>query len=92
MAVDITKIQLSDAERRLLADVAEKAGKPWAEVLNDALHQYDRQGVPTVEDGHGAESLFDRLTRHGLLGCLEGGPADLSTNPAHMEGFGESDQ
>lgn len=24
-----------------------------------------------------------------LVGCLEGGPPDLSTNPKYMEGFGE---
>jgi hypothetical protein len=24
-----------------------------------------------------------------LVGCCEGGPADLSSNPAHLAGFGE---
>jgi hypothetical protein len=36
------------------------------------------------------ETLFDRLTRKNLIGTIEGGPRDLSTNPKHMEGFGES--
>lgn len=93
MTVDITNIQLSEAERRLLADLAEKAGKPWGEVLNEALQHYSRQTPASAEiRRNGAETLFDRLTQHGLLGCLDGGPEDLSTNPAHMEGFGERDQ
>ncbi len=37
------------------------------------------------------ETAFDVLDRAGLIGCVEGrdgSPTDLSTNPAHMEGFG----
>jgi hypothetical protein len=92
MAIDITHIQLTDAERRMLAEAAERTGKPWGEVLNEALRQYVGSAAPSRPNGNGHESLFDRMTRHGLLGCLEGGPADLSTHPAHMEGFGDSDQ
>ncbi len=33
-------------------------------------------------------TAFDILSRSGLIGCLKGGPADLATNPAHLEGFG----
>ncbi len=37
------------------------------------------------------ETVFDRLERAGLVGCIKGmagSPNDLSTNPKHMEGFG----
>lgn len=37
------------------------------------------------------ETVFDRLERAGLIGYLKGvagTPTDLSTNPKHMEGFG----
>jgi len=37
------------------------------------------------------ETVFDVMVRSGLIGCLKGmphTPADLSTNPRHMEGFG----
>lgn len=40
---------------------------------------------------HPEETAFDRLERAGLIGCLvgtPGAPTDLSTNPKHMEGFG----
>lgn len=36
-------------------------------------------------------TLFDVLTERGVLGCYDG-PTDLSTNPKHMEGFGEPRQ
>jgi hypothetical protein len=36
-------------------------------------------------------TLFDVLTERGILGCYDG-PTDLSTNPKHMEGFGEPRQ
>lgn len=34
-------------------------------------------------------SLYDALVADGSIGCYDG-PADLSTNPKHMEGFGQS--
>ena len=34
-------------------------------------------------------TLSDRLKQSGVLGVLSGGPADLSTNPDHMEDFGK---
>jgi hypothetical protein len=46
---------------------------------------YTKQATPAEE------TVFDRLERAGLIGCLSGmpgTPTDLSTNPEHMEGFG----
>ncbi|MCA9241522.1 MAG: hypothetical protein KDA37_15035 [Planctomycetales bacterium] len=36
----------------------------------------------------GADSVYDAMARRGLVGRLTSAPADLSTNPIHMEGFG----
>jgi hypothetical protein len=36
-----------------------------------------------------ARSLFDALNDRGLVGFMHDGPSDLSTNPVHMEGFGQ---
>ena len=35
-------------------------------------------------------TLFDVFNEAGLIGCVKNAPADLSTNPKHMEGFGGS--
>ena len=47
--------------------------------------------APAKQAPPAEETVFDRLDRAGLIGCLKGTPGtptDLSTNPKHMEGFG----
>jgi predicted DNA-binding antitoxin AbrB/MazE fold protein len=39
---------------------------------------------------HAGSTLFEVLDEVGLVGCVKGAPADLSSNPKHMEGFGKS--
>lgn len=39
---------------------------------------------PSITDGRTLAELAP-----DLAGCLDGGPPDLSTNPAYMDGFGE---
>lgn len=96
MALDITQIQLTDSERLMLAEASERAGKPWEEVLYEALRQYGN-GIPRERDGserNGDEedTVYAAMKRLNLLGCLTECPADLSTNPDYMEGFGEDDR
>lgn len=43
-----------------------------------------------VEDSSQGPTLYEILDEAGLIGCLEDGPPDLSTNPKYMEGFGKS--
>jgi hypothetical protein len=90
MEIDINQIEFSEADRRLLAEIAEATGKPWNEVLTAALTGFRQHAaLQTAPNGRPTESVYDRLEASGLLGCLPGGPTDLSTNPAYMEGFGE---
>ncbi len=35
-------------------------------------------------------TLFEVLDEVGLIGCVKDAPADLSSNPRHLEGFGKS--
>lgn len=87
MAIDPNAIELTDAQKRALAELSELTGKPWSEVFSEALSGYQ----PKVEaNGTSGESFSAAAARLGFLGCVEG-PADLSTNPAYMEGFGESE-
>jgi hypothetical protein len=35
-------------------------------------------------------STYDLAKEAGIIGCADGLPADLSTNPKYFEGFGKS--
>jgi hypothetical protein len=88
MSVDPKTISLSDAQRQALAELSDKAGKPWPDVFREALSAYR----PKVDaNGNNGESFGEAAGRLGLIGCVDG-PADLSTNPAYMEGFGQRDK
>ncbi len=40
----------------------------------------------------GGRSALDGFRERRLLGTMTDAPPDLSTNPAHLEGFGEDDR
>ena len=89
MATSEKPVQLTDEQRRLLDEWSLRTGKAPQEVLAEALREYEPPIASSGSNGRDGESLSQRLARKGLLGCLSGGPPDLSTNPDHMEGFGE---
>jgi hypothetical protein len=84
-------IQLpEDLETSLRAEVARGRYASLDEALAEAARLLLKQSRSPFETTAEA-SLFDVLDRLGLIGCLDGSPdspTDLSTNPAHMEGFG----
>ena len=90
MSIDPADIHLDREHQRKLAELAEKTGRPWADVLSEALSEY-RQTHPAENNGCSEESFYDVASRLGLIGCIKGCPRDLSANPRHMEGFGNSD-
>ena len=86
MSTSPDQIVLTPAQQERLADIADETGKPWQELLDAAISSLEPRASPT----NGQETVYDAMVRLGLLGCLKGGPPDLSTNPKYMEGFGES--
>ena len=95
MAVDPTQIELTPAQRRRLALLAEQTGREWTVLVDELLDAAPvalgahSAGVSQENVHAGAEqSLCDVLADRGILGCFDG-PADLSTNPEYREGFGE---
>jgi|CXWL01.1.fsa_nt_gi hypothetical protein len=90
---DVPRLEIdADLERRI-TEHALSNGRSPAEVLRDAVHEYisARMNLQNAGATNGDESVFDRLSRHGLIGCVKGGkdtPRDLSTNPKYLEGFG----
>jgi hypothetical protein len=91
--VDPAQIELTAEQRRRLAQLAERSGKDWTEIVNDWLNSNSSRPLPAAAKSNGErtpeKSLYDILSERGILGCFDG-PTDLSTNPKHMEGFGES--
>jgi len=85
MSVDPQTILLNDAQKRVLAEASDKWGKPWPDVLSEALTTYRPK---LAANGDDRVSFGEAAMRLGMVGCVAG-PADLSTNPAHMEGFGQ---
>ena len=84
MATDPNEIQLTDEQRKLLAKRAEETGKPVSELIDELLAKPKRPRRAARE----GRSLLDAMRDHGMVGAMEG-PGDLSSNPAHMEGFGK---
>jgi hypothetical protein len=85
MATDPKDIQLTDEQRKLLAAKAKETGRPVEELLDELVASTPR---PRRQPREG-RSLLDAMREHGMVGAMQG-PGDLSTNPEHMEGFGES--
>ena len=76
---------------RLLSDLSDQTGRSPQMILSEALRQYHLARANRADNGSNRETVYDAILRAGLIGCIKGGPADLSTNPQYMEGFGESD-
>ena len=88
MTVNPEHIQLSDDQKQDLARIADETGKPWAEVLSEAIQSYRHSRRRGPNGHHSTTSLYDALKGDGLIGIAKDAPSDLSTNPMHIEGFG----
>ena len=66
-----------------LERMAEVAHLSKSEVARRAIAAYVGQSTPSG----GFVSALDRAG--DLVGCFEGGPKDLSSNPKYMDGFGK---
>ncbi len=84
-------VRLDPKDQKELEALAEQIGKDPDELLrqlvHEALSERKRNGTETTEGAE--ESFLDAAHRIGAVGCVKGGPSDLSTNPKYMEGFGE---
>jgi hypothetical protein len=90
MATDFSQIELDDHQRHLLATAADHLGLPWPEVFEIAIAPLAATRPITGEANGKAANPFELLSRHGLIGCIEGTAADLSTNRKHMTGYGKN--
>lgn len=93
MSIDPTEIQLNPVQQLAIAKAAEELHRPWKSILDEGLQPVINSLNSSQTDAQAVspESALDVAERLGLVGCFEG-PADLSTNPKHMEGFGKSEK
>ena len=82
MPTNPAEIQLSPEQQALIALQSERTGRPWDELLRELISV---DVFPATTD----ESALEAAERLGLIGICNGAPSDLSSNPEHLEGFGE---
>jgi hypothetical protein len=82
-----TPMRLSAKQKEMLARLAAESGRPWEEVLDQALASLE-QPMTNGVNGAARETVQAAMVRLGLLGCIADAPPDLSTNPQYFEGFG----
>jgi len=82
MASDRLSVRLPKPLRTGLESLVEMTGRTESEIARDAIEEYllGHAQLPTC---------FELAEQAGLIGCVESGKGDLSTNPQHMKGFGE---
>lgn len=84
-AVAVISLKLSDELDQLLSEQAQRTHLSKSELMRRALQAYLRVANGSVS--HSEPSAGDLLA--DLIGCCADAPPDLSTNPAHLAGFGE---
>lgn len=57
------------------------------DVMRKAFEEYEANHNGSLDDAT-EESAFEALKRVGIIGCVKGGPTDLSSNPKYLEGLG----
>lgn len=77
-------IELPDALNAQLLDAARARGASAAQLVREVLQEYLTQQAPAPA----ADSFAARAAWILDLPADAGGPPDLSTNKAHMEGYG----
>lgn len=85
-------LNLDDAIAAGLSRLARDRGRSEDELVREAVERLvlsDEAPPRPLPPPQPGESVFDRLQRAGLIGCIKDAPPDLSTNPKYMEGFGE---
>jgi predicted transcriptional regulator len=74
-------IQLDEDVQQRIEQLAQTTGVSAADIIRAAIERY-------ACEEEWSEGWLAKAERLGLIGCSEGGPADLSTNKAYFEGFG----
>ncbi len=80
MTIERLSVRLEQGLYQQLCMLARRKGTTKAALVRSALEAYCR--------GEAEPSAFELAQRAGIIGLVKDAPADLSTNPRHLEGFG----
>jgi predicted DNA-binding protein len=69
--------------RQRLKSTAHRTGRRESDLVRRAV---ERQ----LEAEDNGETAYQKAMRAGLIGAVKGASRDLSTNPRHFRGFGDS--
>ena len=83
MGADRLSIRLDPKLRRRLQTLSRRYRKKESELVHEVLESF------CASDGREL-TCHDMALRAGFIGSAKDAPADLSANPKHMEGFGQS--
>ena len=86
-------VKLDPKDEQELEALARECGKDAGELLRDLVHEAlvhrKENGSHAAVEKEDEETCYEAARRAGLIGSIKGGPADMSTHPKYMEGFGE---
>ncbi len=75
-------LKVTETMERELAEKAASRGVSKSDLVREAVAEYLSEGEPSAP-GSFLTAAAD------LVGCLDGGPEDLSYNPEHLAGYGK---
>ena len=84
-ALAVISLKLSEDLDAQLTEQAQRRRLSKSELVRRALTTFLQTSEQAIE-GSASPSAVDLLA--DLVGCCEDGPADLSSNPAYLSGFG----
>ncbi len=76
-------VRLPAELRRRIKDAAYRSGTRESDIVRGAIEQQfaaEDKGV----------TAYEHAKKSGLIGAVRGASRDLSTNPRHFDGFGDS--
>lgn len=75
-------IRVDPALAAELRALARRRGRSESDLVREALRRH-------VRAGRRKQTCYDLALHLGVVGSAKGLPGDLSTDPKHMEGFGQ---
>jgi hypothetical protein len=81
MATDRLSFRIPEPLRSGMESLSETTGRTESDLAREAIEEYLLR--------HGSlPTCYELAEQAGLIGCVNTGKRDLSTNPGHMDGFG----